>query len=82
VYTVNSTQPWAEAVAIRGGKIAAVGGTKDLEKFRGPSTKLVDAGGRLVLPGFTDAHIHIVEGSLGLVRIHLEDTKTVADVQN
>ena len=81
VYTVNSTQPWAEAIAIRGGKIAAVGSTTDLEKFRGPSTKVVDAGGRLVLPGFTDAHIHIVEGSLGLVRIHLEDTKTVADVQ-
>jgi predicted amidohydrolase YtcJ len=81
VYTVNSVQPWAEAVAIRGGKVAAVGTAKELEKFRGLSTKVIDAGGRLVLPGFTDAHIHIIEGSLSLVRVHLEDTKTVADVQ-
>jgi predicted amidohydrolase YtcJ len=80
-YTVNSAQPWAEAVAIRGEKIVAVGSLKNLEKLRGTSTRVIDAGGRLVLPGFTDAHTHIIEGSLGLVRVHLEDTKTVADVQ-
>ncbi len=81
VYTVNSAQPWAEAVAIRGETITAVGTEKDLEKFRGPSTRVIDAGGRLVLPGFTDAHIHMIEGSLGLVRIHLEDAKSIAEVQ-
>jgi len=81
VYTVNAKQPWAEAVAIRGGNIAAVGSTQELEKFRGPSTKVIDVGGHLVLPGFTDAHIHFMEGSQSLVRVHLDEAKSIAEVQ-
>jgi hypothetical protein len=50
VYTVNATKPWAEAVAIRGDKIVAVGSAKALEPYRGPATHVIDAGGRLVLP--------------------------------
>jgi predicted amidohydrolase YtcJ len=81
VYTVNAKQPWAEAVAIRGDKIVAVGSAKALEPYRGPATHVIDAGGRLVLPGFTDCHIHFLDGSLSLQRVHLDDAKDIAEIQ-
>ena len=81
VYTVNAAQPWAEAIAIRTGKIVTVGSADDLEKLRGPATKVIDAGGRLVLPGFTDSHIHFLEGSVTLLRVHLDDAKTISEIQ-
>lgn len=81
IYTVNARQPWAEALAIRGDNIVAVGSAADIEKYRGPSTKVINAGGRLVLPGFTDCHIHFMDGSLSLERINLDDLKTIAGIQ-
>jgi predicted amidohydrolase YtcJ len=81
VYTVNAKQPWAEALAIRGDKILAVGSAKDIAAYRGASTKVVDAQGKLVLPGFTDCHIHFMEGSLGLTRVDLNGTNSVAEIQ-
>jgi len=66
-YTVNPLQPWAEALAIRDGKILAVASTRDISRYRGPNTRVIDAQGRLVLPGFTDCHIYFMEGSLGLL---------------
>jgi predicted amidohydrolase YtcJ len=81
IYTVNTRQPWAEALAVRGGNIVAVGKAAQIEKFRGPSTRVIDAGGRLVLPGFTDCHIHFMDGSLSLERINVEDVKTIAGIQ-
>ena len=81
VYTVNSRQPWAEAVAIRGDKVLAVGSAKDVNAFRASSTKIIDGGGRLVLPGFVDCHIHFMDGSLGLTQVDLNDAKTIAEIQ-
>jgi len=81
IYTVNPQQKWAEALAVRGDKIVAVGDRKQIEALRGPSTKVVDAGQRLLLPGFTDCHIHFMDGSLGLTRVDLNDAKTVAEIQ-
>jgi predicted amidohydrolase YtcJ len=81
IYTVNSQQPWAEALAISGDKILAVGSAKDMAAYRGPATKVIDAQGRLVLPGFTDCHIHFLDGSLDLQRISLDDAKTIAEIQ-
>jgi len=81
IYTVNARQPWAEALAIRGGNIVAVGTEPQIQKYRGPSTRVIDAGGRLVLPGFTDCHIHFMNGSLSLQRINVEDVKTIAAIQ-
>ena len=81
IYTVNAKQPWAEAVAIQGDKIIAVGTEADVEKFRSPKTKMIDAGGQLVLPGFVDCHIHFLDGSLSLGRVNLEGAKDVADIQ-
>jgi len=81
VYTMDAEKPWAQAVAIRKGKIAAVGRDEEVERYRGIGTKWIDAGGKLVLPGFTDCHVHFLDGSLGLGRISLEGAKDVADLQ-
>ncbi|MBV8515639.1 MAG: amidohydrolase family protein [Acidobacteria bacterium] len=81
IYTVNSQQPWAEALAIQGDKIVAVGGEADVDKLRTPKTRMIDAGGRLVLPGFVDCHIHFMDGSLSLGRVNLDGAKDVADIQ-
>src|ERR1700742_2873785 len=82
IYTVNARQPWAEAVAIQADKIVAVGTESDIEKFRKPNTKVIDAGGRLVLPGFVDCHIHFLDGSFSLSRVNLEGARDVADIQH
>src|SRR6202158_921398 len=81
IYTLDSKQPWAEALAIRGDKIVAVGDDASIEKFRRPDTKVIDAAGQLVLPGFVDCHIHFMDGSLSLGRVNLEGAKDVAEIQ-
>jgi predicted amidohydrolase YtcJ len=81
VYTVNPKQPWGEAIAIREGKIIAVGTNNQITPYRAASTKVIDAGGRLVLPSFTDSHIHFLEGSVTLLRVHLDDAKTISEIQ-
>ncbi len=81
IYTVNVAQPWAEALAIGGDKTLAVGSAKDIAAYRGPATKVIDAQGRLVLPGFTDCHIHFMDGSLGLTQVDLNGTKSIAEIQ-
>jgi len=81
VYTENAKQPWAQAVAIRGAKIVAVGGDAEIEKMRAVGTKVIDAAGRLVLPGFVDSHIHFMDGSLSLGRANLEGAKDASDIQ-
>jgi predicted amidohydrolase YtcJ len=59
IYTVNERQPWAEALAIRNGIIAAVGSAAEMKRLRGPRTEIIEAGTHLVLPGFTDTHLHL-----------------------
>jgi len=81
IYTVNPQQKWAESIAVRGVKIIAVGERKQVEALRGPATKVIDAQGRLLLPGFTDCHIHFMDGSLGLTRVDLNGATTVAEIQ-
>jgi predicted amidohydrolase YtcJ len=81
VYTENTKQPWAQAVAIRGAKIVAVGSDAEIEKLRSTGTKVIDAGGKLVLPGFVDCHIHFLDGSFSLGRVNLEGAKDAADIQ-
>ena len=62
VYTVDAVRSWAEAVAIKGDKIVYVGGSKGATAWIGPKTKVVDLGGRMLLPAFQDAHIHPISG--------------------
>jgi predicted amidohydrolase YtcJ len=59
IYTVNPQQPWAQAVAVRQGKIVAVGSEADIHALRGPRTEVIEVDGHMVLPGFTDTHLHL-----------------------
>jgi predicted amidohydrolase YtcJ len=71
VYTVDAARSWAQAVAIRGGRVAAVGTDAGMRPFVGPRTEVVDLRGRMVLPGFQDAHVHASGGGLELGRCDL-----------
>jgi hypothetical protein len=62
VYTVDEQHPWAEAVVVRGDRIAWVGSDAEAVPYIRASTKVVDAGGRLLLPGFIDSHFHALLG--------------------
>src|SRR5713101_10127640 len=81
VYTENPQQAWAEAVAIHHGKIVAVGDDPVIERMRGMGTKVINAGGKLVLPGFVDCHIHFMEGSAKLAWVRLEDAKSLSEIR-
>ena len=61
IYTVDPALPWAEAVAVRDGRILAVGSESEVLGLAGPRTELIDGNGRLVLPGLTDAHVHFLQ---------------------
>jgi len=75
VYTVDDRQPWAEAVAVRGDRIAWVGSDSEAAAYIGASTKVVDAGGRLLLPGFIDSHFHaLLGGNPDVLRIQNNDS--------
>lgn len=82
IYTVNAKKPWAQSLAIRKGKIVAVGSDEQVARFRGMGTKMIDAGGKLVLPSFTDSHIHMLDGGLSLAEVNLEGAKDVAEIQS
>ena len=81
IYTVNPRQPWAEAVAIRGGKIVAVGSDKEIAAYQGASTTVIDAKQHMLLPGFIDNHVHFMGGSARLEQVSLDDAKTVGEFQ-
>jgi predicted amidohydrolase YtcJ len=81
IYTVNASQPWAEALAIRDGKILAIGKNDEISHYRGASTKVIDGNGHLVLPGFTDCHVHFMDGSFSLQQVNVEYAKNLEQVQ-
>jgi predicted amidohydrolase YtcJ len=76
IYTVNKQQPTAEAVAVIGDRIVAVGSRNDINLWSGPRTKVIDAGGKLLLPGFNDAHAHFIQGGAQLEQVQLTDAST------
>jgi predicted amidohydrolase YtcJ len=73
VWTVDATRPQAEAVAVIGERIVAVSSNAEIEQWRGPQTRVIDAGGKLVLPGFNDAHVHFISGGIELDSVQLKD---------
>lgn len=80
IYTVEPDYPWASAVAISGGVIIAVGESEEVLALAGPSTRTVDAQGRLVLPGLCDAHIHFLSWSLAQSQVNLATTRSKAEM--
>jgi len=60
-----------EAIAVREGRIQAVGKNAEIEKLKGPQTQVVDLGGRFVMPGFNDAHMHLADAGLQKLSVDL-----------
>lgn len=81
VYTVSVKNPQVQAVAVKGGKILALGTDVEIKKFIGPSTQVLDAGGKLVLPGFIDAHCHFVYGGHSLAILDFRNARSVELIQ-
>lgn len=71
VYTVNAKQPWAQAIAVKGDRIVYVGDDAGAKKYVGKSTRTVDLGGRMILPGLVESHIHLLVGAVTSSGVHL-----------
>src|SRR5215471_12704132 len=76
IWTVDKTRPQAEALAVISDRIVAVGGATEVDAWHGPQTKVLDAKGKLVLPGFNDAHVHFVDGGSHLQEVQLKDASS------
>ena len=81
VWTAEAEPHWAEAVAMRAGRIVVVGTNAEVEPLRGPATTVIDLQKRLTLPGFNDAHTHLIDGALSLDRVDLAGAPDLATVQ-
>src|SRR5579864_5549925 len=79
VWTGDKPHLTAQAVAVLGDRVVAVGSNADVEALRGTATKVIDAHGKLLLPGFNDAHVHFVDGGLQLDSVQLNDTTSTAE---
>jgi predicted amidohydrolase YtcJ len=78
IYTLNPAKPWAQAVAIRNGEITFVGSDDSVRARIGPATKVYDLKGRMMLPGFQDAHIHPIYSGLEMLACDLGQADSVA----
>ena len=76
VWTGNSAQPMAESFAIQGDSIIAIGTQEVMKKYIGKNTKTINAQGRFVVPGFIDAHVHLLMGGNSLLNVELRDANT------
>lgn len=76
IWTVDKTRPNADALAVLGERIVAVGSAAEVDAWHGPQTKVLDAQGKLLLPGFNDAHVHFVDGGDHLQEVQLKDAAT------
>ena len=83
IYTMESDQPWASALAVHGARIVFVGAEADAAGYVGPNTRVVDLDGAMVMPGLIDAHVHPVRGAeKELYDCNFPFTATPADVQS
>lgn len=80
VFTSAAAMPAAEAVAVRGNKIVYVGNKSTVESWRMPGTRVFDANGKTLLPGFIDSHFHMLHGSLALDNIPFETCFSYEDI--
>jgi predicted amidohydrolase YtcJ len=79
VWTVDPAKPEAQALAVWRGRILKVGTDAEVNALAGTSTKVIDLGGRRVVPGFYDSHAHFLGGGLSLARVDLKDAKDEAE---
>ncbi len=76
VYTMDAARSWVASVAIADGRIIYAGPDDGAAVLAGTSTKIVDLGGRMVLPGFHDSHVHLMEGGVDMGLCNLKDVAT------
>ena len=79
VWTGDPSKPWAEALALSGERIAAVGSTSEITKLTDASTRIIDAHGGMMAPGFIDSHVHFLSGGMNLASVQLRDARTPAE---
>jgi predicted amidohydrolase YtcJ len=79
IWTVNKSQPEAEAIAVWGERILAVGKNDDVKPLIGPKTRVIDLKQKRVLPGFHDSHVHLLGGGIRLSQVALKDAKDEAE---
>jgi predicted amidohydrolase YtcJ len=79
VWTVDAAKPEAQAIAVWRGRILKVGTDAEVKALAGPNTKVIDLGGRRVVPGFYDSHAHFLGGGQQLSRVDLKDAKDEAE---
>ncbi len=82
IWTGNASQPLAEAVASLGSRIVAVGSAAEVGKWAGPKTQVLNLEGKLVLPGFNDAHVHFYQGGAHLASVKLRDAKSESEFRD
>jgi predicted amidohydrolase YtcJ len=82
IWTVNSAQPTAQAVACRNGRILAVGPTTQIRALAEARTRVIDLRGKLVVPGFNDAHVHFFNGGAGLASVQLRDARSESEFRD
>jgi len=80
IYTVDPERPWATALAVAGDRLAFVGDDRGATALAGPSTRIVDGGGRLVLPGFHDSHVHPISAGMEARQCDLNDAASPDEV--
>lgn len=80
VYTADGSATVAEALAVRGNTILRVGSNREIKRLAGRATQTIDAHGASVLPGFDDAHLHLLSGGLGLQQANLLDASTLDEI--
>ena len=81
IYTVDRQHPRAEAVAVIGARIVAVGTRAEIDAWRGAASRVIDAHGKLLLPGFNDAHVHFTDGGADLAAVQLNDAGSAEEVR-
>jgi len=79
IWTGNPQRPWAEAIAVRGDRIAAVGSSAEIQKMVPKDAQLINAHGQMLVPGFNDSHVHIISAGRGLSSVKLRDASTPAE---
>lgn len=82
IFTVNENQPFAESVISENGKIIFVGSNVEANSFIDDKTKVIDLHGRLMLPGFNDAHLHFISGGFYLLGIDLRPAKSLSEFKD
>jgi len=80
VHTMNESQPTAGALALLGNRIAAVGSTPQVRAMASVRTRVIDAGGKVVLPGFNDAHVHFLIGGFSRSNVDLRDATSPGEL--